>query len=63
MGSLHKLNNLEMVLMVSLIIALVCSVIICINVYILNDHYYKSGFSAWQMPMIFAILADIYLLR
>ena len=63
MTTLHSLNNLEKVLMVSLIVALVCSIIICIRVYILNDHYYKAGFSTWQMPMIFAILADLYLLR
>jgi Na+-transporting NADH:ubiquinone oxidoreductase subunit NqrC len=63
MGPLHSLNNLEKVLMGALLIALVCSIIICVRVYILNDHYYKEGFSAWQMPMIFAILADLYLLR
>jgi Na+-transporting NADH:ubiquinone oxidoreductase subunit NqrC len=59
----QPLNNLEKILMASLLVALVCSVIICIQVYILKDHYYKKSFSSWQMPMIFAILADMYLLR
>jgi Na+-transporting NADH:ubiquinone oxidoreductase subunit NqrC len=60
---LHTLNTLEKVLMISLIISLVCSIIISIRVYILKDNYYKTSFSTWQMPMIFAILADLYLLR
>jgi Na+-transporting NADH:ubiquinone oxidoreductase subunit NqrC len=63
MSEAHPLNNLEKVLMIALLVSLVCSIIICIRVYLLNDHYYKAGFSTWQMPMIFAILADMYLLR
>ena len=63
MSVFHEFNVLEMVLMVSLIVALVCSIIICVHVYILKSHYYKAGFSTWQMPMIFAILADMYLMR
>ena len=63
MSEVHTLNNLEKVLMIALLVSLVCSIIICIRVYFLNDHYYKAGFSTWQMPMIFAILADMYLLR
>jgi Na+-transporting NADH:ubiquinone oxidoreductase subunit NqrC len=58
----RSLNSLEKVLMISLIISLICSIIICYHVYILKDNYYKSGFSTWQMPMIFAILADMYLM-
>ena len=60
---MYNLNVLEKVLMLALIVALICSIIICIHVYILRDHYYKAGFSTWQMPMIFAILADMYLMR
>lgn len=56
-------NNLEWVLMISLVIALVCSLIISYRVYFMNDKHYKEGFSTWQMPMIFAILADLYLIR
>jgi len=59
----HKLDILENILVISLVVALVCSVIICIQVYVLNNQHYKTGFSTWQMPMILAILADIYLIR
>jgi len=59
----HSLNNLEKILMASLTISLVCSIIICIQVYLLNDKQYDKTFSTWQMPMIFAILADMYLLK
>lgn len=59
----RSLNLLEIVLSVSLIVALICSVIISYYVYYKNDRHYKEGFSAWQMPMIFAILADLYLLK
>ena len=59
----HKLELLENILVLSLCIALICSIIICIQVYILNNQQYKPAFSTWQMPMIFAILADIYLIR
>jgi Na+-transporting NADH:ubiquinone oxidoreductase subunit NqrC len=58
---LPSLNIVELLLFISLIIALLCSIIICYYVYILNDNHYKSRFSTWQMPMIFAILADLYL--
>lgn len=58
-----EFNLLEIILMVSLLLALVCSLIIAYRVYVLSDSHYKRGFSTWQMPMIFAILADLYLLR
>jgi len=54
---------IEWVLMISLMIALVCSLIISYRVYFMNDKHYKEGFSTWQMPMIFAILADLYFIR
>ena len=61
--SSRSLSQIEWVLTGSLIVALLCSFIICYHVYIARDGKYKDGFSTWQMPMIFAILADLYLLR
>jgi hypothetical protein len=45
----------------SLIIALVCSIIITVEVFYYKNQHYKKTFSTWQMPMIFAILMDLYL--
>lgn len=59
----YNLNLLEKILMTSLIIALICSIIICIQVYVLKNTHYERLFSTWQMPMIFAILADLVLIR
>lgn len=59
----HKLDMLEYILVIALLIALVCSIIICYQVYVLKNHDYKQLFSTWQMPMIFAILADLYFMR
>lgn len=59
----YNLNLLEKILMTSLIIALICSIIICIQVYVLKNTHYELLFSTWQMPMIFAILADLVLIR
>lgn len=56
----HKLDLLEWVLICALVIALLCSIIICYQVYVLKNRHYKRLFSTWQMPMIFAILADLY---
>ena len=54
---------IEQILVLGLVISLICSMIICYRVYILNDHTFKSRFSTWQMPMIFAILADLYFIQ
>jgi Na+-transporting NADH:ubiquinone oxidoreductase subunit NqrC len=59
----HKLGIVEQILLVALCIALACSIIICFQVYILKDKHYTRMFSTWQMPMIFAILADLYFIR
>jgi hypothetical protein len=59
----RELNTLELVLSCALIIALVCSLAISYYVYVKNDKHYREGFSTWQMPMIFAILADLYLMK
>ena len=60
---MRTLNLLEKILIISLIIALVCSVMISYHVYICKDKHYSESFSAWQMPMIFAILGDLYFLK
>jgi len=59
----YNLNLIEKILMVALIIALICSIIIFIQVYVLKNTHYERSFSTWQMPMIFAILADLILIR
>ena len=59
----HELDMLEYVLVTALLVALICSIIICYQVYVLKNHHYKQLFSTWQMPMIFAILADLYFMR
>jgi len=60
---LRNLHIIEFILACALIVALVCSIIICYYVYILKDKEFHKGFSTWQMPMIFAILADLYLMK
>ena len=59
----HKLDILEVILVTALVISLICSIVICYQVYVLKNHHYKQLFSTWQMPMIFAILADLYFMR
>lgn len=60
---MHSLNLIETILLIALIVSLICSIVICYYVYVLKDKHYTSGFSTWQMPMIFAILADLYLME
>lgn len=59
----RNLNTLEFILACALIVALTCSIIICYYVYILKNKDFHKGFSTWQMPMIFAILGDLYLMK
>ena len=59
----RNLNTIEFILACSLIVALICSVVICYYVYILENRDFHKGFSTWQMPMIFAILGDLYLMK
>jgi uncharacterized integral membrane protein len=54
---------IEIILTIALIVALICSIIICIQVYAYKNKHYLKLFSTWQMPMIFAILADLYFMR
>lgn len=63
MSQFHKPNTIEIVLTFALIVALICSIIICIQVYAFKNKHYVKLFSTWQMPMIFAILADLYFMR
>jgi len=51
------------VLKISLIIALVCSIYITIQAFVMNKTEYKTRFLAWQSPMILALLTEIYLLQ
>jgi cytochrome bd-type quinol oxidase subunit 2 len=60
---MRNLNIAETLLLISLVVALVCSIWIAYFVYVRRDRHYSEGFSTWQMPMIFAILADLYLMR
>jgi hypothetical protein len=65
LGVVYKMafDTIEWILIMALSIALICSLVISWRVYIMKDGHYKQGFSTWQMPMIFAILADLYLIR
>lgn len=58
----YTFNTIDWILLISLSVALVCSMIISFEVYYLKNHHYKKTFSAWQMPMILAMLIDIYLI-
>jgi hypothetical protein len=60
---MRVLNTVEWMLTAALLVALVCSIWIAYLVYVGKDGHYREGFSTWQMPMIFAILADLYLMR
>ena len=60
---MRGLNIVEWILFIALLVALVCSIWIAYLVYVRRDWHYREGFSTWQMPMIFAIMADLYLMR
>lgn len=50
-------------LKVSLLIALLCSTYIFVNAFVLKIKDYKNKFLAWQLPMIIALLFEIYLIE
>ena len=52
----------DTMLKVSLLVALGCSIFIFVQAVILKQRDYNSRLLTWQMPMIFALLTDIYLL-
>lgn len=56
-------NILTNILLISLSVALICSIIISVQYLVFKDHTYKSCFLSWQGPMIFALLVDIYLVK
>lgn len=60
---MRNFQTIETILFICLIVALICSIIICYRVYVLKDNYFKPRFSTWQMPMILAILADLYFIQ
>ena len=56
------MSFVELIFMVSLSVAFICSTIIAFYVYVHNDTHYRKGFSTWQMPMLIAILAEYFIL-
>jgi hypothetical protein len=58
---MRVLATVELIFIVALSIAFICSMVIAYHVYVHKDRHYRKGFSSWQMPMIFAILAEMYL--
>lgn len=59
---MYKYTIIESILLVSLLIALLCSIIILVEVFYYKNNDYKKTFSSWQAPMIFAMLIDLYLI-
>jgi len=60
-SSTYKYTTIDWILIISLVIALICSITILVEVFYYKNHTYKKTFSSWQAPMIFAMLVDIYL--
>lgn len=58
----YKYTIVDWALISSLIVALACSSIILVEVVYYKNHSYKKTFSSWQMPMIFALLMDLFLI-
>jgi hypothetical protein len=52
----------DIFLKISLLVALGCSIFIFVQAIVFKKHEYKDRFLTWQMPMIFALLIDIYFL-
>ena len=55
-------TGIDKLLILSLLIALMCSFIISAEVFYYNNDTYRKTFSSWQLPMLFALLADIYIM-
>ena len=53
-------TTIDCILITSLIVTLICSLIISIEVFYYKNKKYKKTFSSWQLPMLFALLVDIY---
>jgi hypothetical protein len=52
----------DILLKISLVIALGCSIYIFIQALIFKHKEYTMRFQSWQMPMIFALVIDLFLL-
>ena len=53
---------IDRILIFSLIIALLCSMIITAEVFYYKNDEHRKTFSSWQLPMLFALLVDIYIM-
>ena len=56
-------NWIDIILKISLMIALLCSAYIFTQALVFKNQHYKSKLLAWQLPMIIAILIEIHLLE
>lgn len=52
----------DILLKISLLIALACSIYIFIQASVFKHSDYKNRLLTWQMPMIFALATDLFLL-
>ena len=57
-----SLVSVKKILFLSLVVALLCSMYIAYSVYVVGNNEHRKIFSVWQMPMIFAILGELYLI-
>lgn len=55
-------TSIDRILIISLVVALLCSIIITAEVFYYKNDQYRKTFSSWQLPMLFAMLADIYIM-
>lgn len=53
-------TTIDCILISSLIVTLICSLIISIEVFYYKNNKHKKTFSSWQLPMLFALLVEIY---
>lgn len=59
----YNYTIIDWILIISLSIALICSLIISAEVLYYKNDEYKKTFSSWQLPMLFALLVDIYIMN
>ena len=57
------ISLVDFTMKVSLTVALICSFYTLVDVLIFDNENHKKTFTAWQFPMIFAILIDLYLMN
>jgi hypothetical protein len=51
----------DLLLKISLLVALGCSIFIFVQALIFKNSEYRERLMSWQMPMIFALVTDLYL--